>query len=594
MSDVGSRGGGFARFVRRAVVVGLTCATAAACTGDDAGLPEAPPPARPDAGPTTDDATPTTPATPATSTPATTTPATTAPAPTTTVPTELVPIEWPELTGAGVTLAVLDRGVDWRHPDLRHPDGSTRIEAIVDLSGQQAGCAPDRPDPSVYLRADIDAALIAGTDLGHRDAVGHGTASAGLAAGSGAASDGRFRGAAPGVDLVIVKISSEGVPPGDGHPGEEPVAGCIDDALDVLDLVMAGLDQPTVALWNTGTQFGPIDGTSAVSRRIAASFGPDRPGRVWVAPAGDEGGSPGRAGGELVDGSPFVVSFVRPAEGLSNPTLWYSGDVPASVTVEFDDGVVVGPVAPGASISADGVTIVHYEPGEEFHPWTSTSGDRAVWISIDRAAGTGRIVVEASGDGSAEEPGRVDVFGDVLGAAPGTTSIEFVDQLVSGTITDTASTEGAVVVTSHIARTAWIDRTGDRIDQSPAGGLGERWPGASTDPTRDGRSVIAVSAPGHHAFAPLAEGSAFDRIDDIVPLDGDGRYVVFTGTSAAAALVAGVVALALEADPTLTATEVGELLRSTAVADDATGAVPNPEWGHGKLDLPALLLELSV
>ncbi|CAN5566458.1 hypothetical protein BH23ACT3_BH23ACT3_21760 [soil metagenome] len=499
-----------------------------------------------------------------------------------------------------MTLAVLDRGIDWRHPDVRNHDGSTRIEAIIDLSAQQNGCAADRPAPVVRVRADIDAALDGQVELEHRDAVGHGTASAGVAAGNGSASDGRFRGVAPGVDLVIVKLSSEGVAPGgdgvDDDPGEEPVAGCLDDALDILDLVMEGLDQPAVALWNTGTQFGPIDGTSATSRRVAESFGPDRPGRVWVAPAGDEGASLGRASGALASRT-VIVLFVRPAATRSNPTLWYSGEVAATVSVTFDDGsvegVTVGPVGPGESITADGVTIIHYEPGSEFHPWTSTSGDRAVWISIDRPPGAGTIEVDVlEGDEGAAADARVDVFGDVLGTAAGATSIEFVDGAPGG-VSDTASTPGAVVATAHAVRTSWTDRTGRLVDQSPAVALGGRWPGASVDPTRDGRAVIAVSAPAHHAFAPLAAGSAFSRIDDIVPLEGDGSYVVFTGTSAAAAMVAGAIALALEIDPTLTAIEVDELLRATAVADEHTGEVPNPEWGHGKLDITALVAAAS-
>jgi minor extracellular serine protease Vpr len=570
------------------VVVALVLVS---CSGDDAAGPVGPtnPATVSVLDPTTTSTTtPTTTSRPTSTTSVTST--------TSTVPVSLPPVEWPDVTGAGVTLAVLDRGIDWRHPDVRNADGSTRIEAIIDLSAQQNGCAVDRPDPAVHVRADIDAALAGAVELDHRDAVGHGTASAGVAAGNGSASDGRFRGVAPGVDLVVVKLSSEGVAAGtdavgDGA-GEEPVAGCLDDALRILDLVMEGLDQPAVALWNTGTQFGPIDGTSATSRRIAESFGPDRPGRIWVAPAGDEGASPSRVRGTLLDGT-LTVPFLRPAATRSNPTLWYSGEVSATVSVTFADGstegVRVGPVGPGESITADGVTIVHYEPATEFHPWTSTSGDRAVWISIDRPPGAGTIEIDVLGgaDGAVAD-GRVDVFGDVLGTVAGATSIEFVDGAPGG-VSDTASTPGAVVATAHAVRTSWIDRAGRLVDQSPAVALGGRWPGASVDPTRDGRAVIAVSAPAHHVFASLAAGSAFSRVDDIVPLEGDGSYVVFTGTSAAAAMVAGAVALALEVDPTLTGHEMGELLRSTAVSDEHTGEVPNPEWGHGKLDIAALV-----
>ena len=41
--------------------------------------------------------------------------------------------------GSGVTIAIIDRGIDWQHPDFIKPDGSTRIRAMLDMSGQN-GC----------------------------------------------------------------------------------------------------------------------------------------------------------------------------------------------------------------------------------------------------------------------------------------------------------------------------------------------------------------------------------------------------------------------------------------------------------------------
>jgi subtilisin family serine protease len=80
------------------------------------------------------------------------------------------------LTGLGVTVAVLDTGVAADHPDL-----AGRILEAVDFTDT-------RPDAS--------------------DNVGHGTHVAGTIAGSGAASDGRFRGIAPDASLVIGKVCS--------------------------------------------------------------------------------------------------------------------------------------------------------------------------------------------------------------------------------------------------------------------------------------------------------------------------------------------------------------------------------------------------
>ncbi|MEV4018269.1 S8 family serine peptidase [Nonomuraea angiospora] len=76
-------------------------------------------------------------------------------------------------TGAGVKVAVLDTGIDVTHPDL-------------------AG--------RVAVRADFTEAQ------DERDVIGHGTHVASTIAGSGAASDGRYRGVAPGVTLLDGKV----------------------------------------------------------------------------------------------------------------------------------------------------------------------------------------------------------------------------------------------------------------------------------------------------------------------------------------------------------------------------------------------------
>jgi subtilisin family serine protease len=189
------------------------------------------------------------------------------------------------VTGEGVTFAILDRGIDWSHPDFIRPDGSTRIAWMLDQSGFNL-CDPGNPSPVEYSAAQIDAALDGGPPLALRDAVGHGTATAGTAAGNGRGlPDGRYRGIAPGADLLIVKLTSEGAPAHGNQPAEAPFQGCIDDALDWVAAKAAALDQPLVVIINSGTQWGPMDGTSAVSRKIDESLGAATPGRVAVIPS---------------------------------------------------------------------------------------------------------------------------------------------------------------------------------------------------------------------------------------------------------------------------------------------------------------------
>lgn len=80
-------------------------------------------------------------------------------------------------SGKGVTVAVLDTGVDEEHPDLT---------TCVDLASSRCFCT---------MVADLV------------DRHGHGTHVAGIIAGSGAASGGRFRGIAPETRVLMYKIA---------------------------------------------------------------------------------------------------------------------------------------------------------------------------------------------------------------------------------------------------------------------------------------------------------------------------------------------------------------------------------------------------
>ena len=135
--------------------------------------------------------------------------------------------ENPGLTGKGVLVAVIDSGIDYSHPDFRNEDGTTRIVALWDqtVSGlegdtseqgegrlievqSESGGRYENVPPAGYLdgvfytRERINAALggertTEGASLvPEADLSGHGTHVAGIAAGNGRASGGRYRGVA--------------------------------------------------------------------------------------------------------------------------------------------------------------------------------------------------------------------------------------------------------------------------------------------------------------------------------------------------------------------------------------------------------------
>ena len=48
------------------------------------------------------------------------------------------------LTGAGVLVAIIDRGLDYTHPGFRTESGSTRLEAIFDLTDDGGAKVPSK------------------------------------------------------------------------------------------------------------------------------------------------------------------------------------------------------------------------------------------------------------------------------------------------------------------------------------------------------------------------------------------------------------------------------------------------------------------
>jgi len=106
---------------------------------------------------------------------------------------------------------------------------------------------------------------------------------------------------------------------------------------------------------------------------------------------------------------------------------------------------------------------------------------------------------------------------------------------------------------------------------------------SSLGPTRDGREKPDIAAPGQFLTAALASGSPEAANDERA--DNANRVLKIEGTSMAAPMVTGIVALMLQKRPDLTPAQVKQILFSSARRDLHTGPLQwTPQYGHGKID----------
>src|SRR5262249_35923540 len=102
--------------------------------------------------------------------------------------------------GAGVRIAVLDSSLDLSHPDVPAPVGVADYSAFPTIDSD--------------VRSQV---------------TGHGTHVTGSVLGRGTASAGRYRGQAPGADLVFLKIGNDT----DSSATEAAMAAAVRAAVDV-------------------------------------------------------------------------------------------------------------------------------------------------------------------------------------------------------------------------------------------------------------------------------------------------------------------------------------------------------------------------
>ena len=223
----------------------------------------------------------------------------------------------PFLTGKGVLIGIVDSGIDFTLPDFKNPDGTSRIRYLWDQFLDIEYTSDEIDQNSGQIRS---------TDIS-----GHGTAVAGIAAGSG-----NFKGVAPESELIIVKMAAARE---DGFPRTTQLLRGIDYVIrKALELQM-----PAAINISFGNTYGDHRGTSLVERYI------DDVSNIWknciCIGMGNEATSAGHTSGTLQDDAEEIIELaVQERQTSFSVQLWKEYTDEVEIYLVSPSGVRVGPV----------------------------------------------------------------------------------------------------------------------------------------------------------------------------------------------------------------------------------------------------------
>ncbi len=499
-------------------------------------------------------------------------------------------------SGKGVVVGVMDIGFDLTHPNFldasatRHRIGAFWDQLSKDTVGSHLPVGRDFVGTDVVVAQRHSADGLSQT---------HGTHTLGIAAGSGYNSP--YQGIAPDADICLV-------------------SNAVSDNIELID--SADIDKYTSAIDALGFKY-IFDYADREGKPCVASFSEGYPpylnqedslfaafldsitgpGRIIVASAGNESVTKtymAKAIGEEAAGAfvktdkttafyriktrtPLHLSalvydnrattlditserFLR--DSVLTDTLFIGGDTCTVTTDRYP-----------SALTADTVYNVHFTAGK---PLSGLPPIALVLQGLDNHA-------ELYGSSVNGLDNRPDID-------PRWTAAETTHNIHAPACFPSVVCVGA---TSH--RLGFTNYKGEYRNYSAGRTVGGRAPYSSVGPTMNGLLKPDVVAPGDNVISSYSSyylennPDARDIRSDVEHFEYEGRTYAWnanTGTSMATPVVAGVIALWLQAKPDLTREEIIDAFSHTCRQPDAGLSYPNSEYGYGEIDAYRGLLYL--
>lgn len=505
--------------------------------------------------------------------------------------------------GTGVIAGLFDTGVDPNHANFAGADGS-RVRRVWQIQGKTSTTYTyDTPEKIAAYTTDADSET-------------HGTHVLGIMAGSFksraqvsyfdtrgylAVSNNRavpYYGVATGADIAIACGSFES-------------ANTI-QAAELVSQYAKSVGKPAVLNLSLGHNTGPHDGTTALNTALAR-IGQDM---IICMSAGNEGADNLSLQKTFTASDKSMKTFISsgPAVSSASVDVWGSDSRALTVTIQCVDrstgAVSYSFVVP----QSEGTKFIG---GSSYTNYTNVAYDKA----LDTAFGSNALISYSSGVNALNN--RYEVLIGVttgLGASGSSVSPAVVIEGEAG-VTVNAYTSGALFRSNGVS--GYLDGTPDASISDLACGDNVLVVGSYTNrrniPTLGGAGTYNATEGAISSFSSYGKTFGGRQLPDVAgPGEGmvssysyyyiqkmlaanpnltakslstaiyehDGRasyWYDMSGTSMSSPFVAGVMALWLQADPTLTIGDVKEILKATARQDEFTAAAPH-RFGYGKID----------
>lgn len=471
-----------------------------------------------------------------------------------------------KLTGQDIILGFIDTGIDYTHPAFRRSDGNSRIYGLWDQTVQTGTPPYDLEYGSVYTRQEINQALALEDPYSlvpSQDEIGHGTALAGIAAGT-ALPENDFAGAAPQAMIAVVKLkpAKEYLKSFFYVTGDAPAYQMTDIMAGIRYLIRLSeeLLKPLVICLGLGTSQGAHSGDSPLDSMLSVTN--QFRGITGVSAAGNEAGRAHHYYGTALNSTEYNAVEILVKEGTRGfcAELW--GQPPEVYAVGFESplGEVVQKIPPRLSYSENISFILEntkiFVSSEIIQ---TVSGSQLIFIRFtDPTPGSWKIRVYTGNYNS----GSYHIWLPITGFS--NPDVTFLEPNPDTTITSPGTSLSVITTAAYNAYNNSL------------------YLNSSRGYTRTGQIKPDIAAPGVNVFAPAPRQ----------------RYTTITGTSAAAAITAGASALVMEWGMNRTPSRIfnSEEMKSLFIRGAqrrGDNLYPNREWGYGLLDVYQVFVSLS-